>query len=157
MKKMFKTDQRTSFARLFTYFSKVEKNGNFYGVFRNRLLKKKPIGVHIGCDWSFMAKLAILGKLSYISTTSYHRSIEGNSGTRKKMVKKFRVNRFKNIFFETYSAFEISTHIFNDPAIRVSFNFIQLQLIVTMIFFQINYRLFMKFVKKITRQHQPGF
>ena len=148
--KMFRVDQRNPVARLFSYFSKVEKNGNFDGVFRNELLKGKPIGVHVGCDWSFMARLAVLGKLSYVNTTSYHRSIEGNSGTRKKMVKKFRVNRFQNIFFETYSAFEISTHIFNDPAVRPSFNFIQRQLIVAMIFFQINYRLFMKFVRKIT-------
>ncbi|MEO9004179.1 MAG: glycosyltransferase family 2 protein [Ginsengibacter sp.] len=147
---MFRVDQETPFTRLFTYFSKVEKNGNFYGVFRNGLVKEKPIGVHIGCDWSFMAKLAVLGKLSYVHTTSYHRSVEGNSGTRKKMVKKFGVNRFKNIFFETYSAFEISTHIFNDPAVRVVFNFLQRQLIVTVIFFQINYRLFMKFLRKIT-------
>lgn len=153
--KMFRVDQRNPLARLFTYFSKVEKNGNFYGVFRNQLLKEKPIGVHVGCDWSFMAKLVVLGKLSFVNTTSYHRSIEGNSGTRKKMVKKFRVNRFKNIFFETYSAFEISTHIFNDPAVRISFSFIQRQLIVTMIFFQINYRLFMKFVKKITGINRP--
>ena len=148
--KMFKVDQRTPFTRLFNYFSKVEKNGNFYGIFRNRLLQVKPIGVHVGCDWSFMAKLAVLGKLSYVDTTSYHRSIEGNSGTRKKMVKKFRVNKFKNIFFETYSAFEISTHIFNDTPVRTQFNWIQRQLIVAIIFFQINYRLFMKFVKKKT-------
>ncbi|MEO8962104.1 MAG: glycosyltransferase family 2 protein [Ginsengibacter sp.] len=152
--KMFRVDQETSFTRLFTYFSKVKKNGNFYGVFRNGLVKKKPIGVHVGCDWSFMAKLAVLGKLSYVNTTNYHRSLEGNSGTRKKMVKKFRVNRFKNIFFETYSAFEISTHIFNDPAVGISFNYIQRQLIVTMIFFQINYRLFMKFVKKTIRMNR---
>lgn len=154
--KMFRVDQRNSLARLFTYFSNVEKNGNFYGVFRNRLLQGKPIGVHIGCDWSFMAKLAILGKLSYVNTTSYHRSIEGNSGTRKKMVKKFRVNKFKNIFFETYSAFEISTHIFNDAAVRDPFNFVQRQLIVMMIFFQINYRLFMKFVKKKTGMNRSS-
>lgn len=153
--KMFKVNQRTSFKRLFTYFSRVDKNGNFYGVFRNRLLQGKPIGVHVGCDWSFMAKLAVLGKLSYINTTSYHRSIEGNSGTRKKMVKKFKVNRFKNIFFETYTALEISTHIFNDPQVNIRFNWIQRQLIITNIFFQINYKLFMKFVKRKILHIQP--
>jgi glycosyltransferase domain-containing protein len=153
--KMFKTDQQTSFKRLFTYFSKVEKNGNFYGVFRNHILKERPIGVQVGCDWSFMAKLAVLGKLSYINTTSYHRSIEGNSGTRKKMVKKFKVNRFQNIFFETYTALEIPTHIFNDPQVNIRFNWIQRQLIITIIFFQINYRLFMKFVKRKILHIQP--
>ena len=148
--KMFKVDQRTPFARLFNYFSKAGKNGNFYGVFCNHLLRGKPIGIHIGCDWSFMAKMAILGKLSFVTTTCYHRSVEGNSGTRNKMVKKFGLNKFKSIFFESYSAFVISTNIFNDAAVKAKFNYVQRQLIVTMIFFQINFKLFMNFVQKKT-------
>ncbi len=148
--KMFKVDQSSAFKRIFTYFSKAGKNGNFYGVFRNHQLKAKPIGGHVGCDWSFMAKLASLGKLTFISTTAYHRSADGNSGTRKKMVEKFRLNRFKNIFFETYSAFEISTHIFNDAAVKARFNYLQRQFVVAMVFFQINLKLFMNFVRKKT-------
>ncbi|MEP6926848.1 MAG: glycosyltransferase family 2 protein [Ginsengibacter sp.] len=146
--KMFKVDQRTPFARLFNYFSKAGKNGNFYGVFRNHLLQQKPIGIHVGSDWSFMAKLAILGKLSFVATTCYHRSAEGNSGTRIKMVKKFGLNKFKNIFFETYSALVISTNIFNEAATGAKFNYVQRKLIVIMIFFQINFKLFVNFLKK---------
>jgi glycosyltransferase domain-containing protein len=146
--KMFKVDQETSFARLLNYFSKAGKNGNFYGVFRNHLLQEKPIGIHLGTDWSFMGKLAILGKLSYVSTTGYHRSAEGNSGTRSTMIKKFRLGRFKNIFFETYAAYEISTHIFNDAAVNGRFNYVHRKFITGMIFFLINVNLFMNFVKK---------
>ena len=98
--KMFRTDQPTITARVHGYFSQVQKNGNFYGVFRNKLLSAIPIRHHVGCDWSLMGKLAILGKLTYIDTTAYHRSIEGSSQTRKKMVQQFGLKGLRNIFFE---------------------------------------------------------
>lgn len=146
--KMFTLDQEKPSYRLFKYFSNVGKNGNFYGVFRNRLFIEKPIGKHIGCDWSFMAKLAIHGKLSYTQETSYHRSADGNSGTKKKMIKKFGFNRLQALFFETYSAFLISSHIFNDEAVNKKYSLLQKRFTVTMIFFLINYRLLTNFVKK---------
>ena len=146
--KMFLLNQAKPFFRLWKYYSQVGKNGNFYGVFRNRILSEKPIGLHIGCDWSLMGKFAILGKLAYVDSTSYHRSADGNSGTKKKMIKKFGFNRLQALFFETYSAYLISSHIFNDAVVNKKFNFIQRKLIVKIIFFQINYLLFMNFVKK---------
>jgi glycosyltransferase involved in cell wall biosynthesis len=145
--RMFQVNQQTTVSRLFTYFSSVGKNGNFYGVFRNRLFAGKPIGIHIGCDWSFMGKLAILGKLTFLNTTSYHRSADGNSGTKKKMIRKFGYNTFQSVFFETYSAYTISTNIFNDHTVRNKFNLIQRKLLVVMIFFEINYILFVNFVR----------
>lgn len=147
--KMFLVNQKSPFLRLFTYFSKVEKNGNFYGVFRNRLFLEKPIKPHIGCDWSFMAKLAIMGKLSFLDSIHYHRSIEGNSGTRRKMIQKFKFNRIQALFFETYSAYLIAMNIFNDKTVANRFNSIGRGFIVLMIFVQINYKLFMKFVRKV--------
>ena len=146
--KMFRLDQGSVYTRIFTYFRKAGKNGNFYGIFRNQVLHAKPLGEHVGCDWSFMAKLAVLGKLTYVSTTTYHRSADGNSGTRKKMVKKFRLNKFKTLFFETYSAYEICTHILNDASVASRFNFVQRRLVVAMVFFQVNYKLFMNFLKR---------
>ena len=97
--KMFLLNQERPFFRLWKYFSQVGKNGNFYGIFRNRILSEKPIGLHIGCDWSLMAKFAILGKLAYVDTASYHRSVDGNSGTKKKMIKKFGFNKLQAVFF----------------------------------------------------------
>ncbi len=146
--RMFKVEEDTSLKRIFKYFSKASKNGNFYGVFRNHMLRSKPIGEHVGCDWSFMAKLAVLGKLTYVSTTTYHRSADGNSGTRKKMVKKFRLNKFKTLFFETYSAYEICTHIFNDRVVSEKLSLVQKCGMITLIFFQLNYKFFMNFVRK---------
>lgn len=146
--KMFAVDQPRPFDRLRTYFSKVDKNGNFYGIFRNRLLLEDPISLHIGCDWSLMAKLAILGKLTYVDDTCYHRSAEGNSETKKKMITKFGFNKLQAAFFETYSAYLVASNIFNDRTVSNKFNYLQKKLIVTMIFFQINYKLFSKFIKK---------
>ena len=146
---MFKLDKPGALNRVVTYFSRAGKNGNFYGVFRNHLLQAKPIGEHVGCDWSFMAKMAILGKLSYVSTTAYHRSADGNSGTRKKMVKKFKLNRFKTLFFETYSAYAVATHIFNDAAVKKKYLPFARFFIISLVFIQVNMRLFWNFIKKI--------
>lgn len=146
--KMFTTDRPSAVKRVFTYYSKVGKNGNFYGVFRNNLLRDKPVGEHVGCDWSFMGKMAILGKLSFVTTTAYHRSADGNSGTRKKMVNKFRLNKFKAIFFETYTAYTVATHIFDDGAVKVKFGVVARFFITTIVFMQINLKLFINFVKR---------
>lgn len=146
--RMFSVNQRTAFSRLYHYFSKVGKNGNFYGIFRNHLLFEKPIGQHIGCDWSFMAKLSILGKLTYTNETSYHRSAEGNSGTKKKMIRKFSFNKIQSLFFETYSAYLISTNIFNDSTVSKKYNYIQKKAIMLMIFLQMNYKFLFNFIKK---------
>lgn len=147
---MFSLNQEKPISRIFSYFSKVGKNGNFYGIFRNRLFSEKPIGLHIGCDWSFMAKLSLLGKLTYTNESSYHRSADGNSGTKKKMIKKFGFNKLQAIFFETYSAYVIASHIFNDNTVNKKYNPLIKKLIVTVVFFQINYLLLANFIKKKT-------
>lgn len=146
--KMFTVNQKTSFKRVLRYFSKVGKNGNFYGVFRRNLFVERPLGLHIGCDWSFMARLAILGKLTYLETTSYHRSVEGHSGSRRAMIKKFKFKKFQSIFFETYTAYIISANIFEDAAVKKKFNYFRRKLIVVLVFFQINYKFFINTFKK---------
>ena len=146
---MFKTDQENITARVHQYFAHVQKNGNFYGVFRNKMFSNDPIQLHVGCDWSFMARLAVLGKLTYIDTTAYHRSAEGNSQTRKKMVEKFNLNGFKNLFFETYLAYVIAANIFTDPLVNKEVGGIKRKLLAVMVFFQINWKLFFKFIRKL--------
>ncbi|MBK7562185.1 MAG: glycosyltransferase family 2 protein [Chitinophagaceae bacterium] len=146
---MFKTDQESITARVHHYFAHVQKNGNFYGVFRNKMFSNDPIQLHVGCDWSFMARLAVLGKLTYIDTTAYHRSAEGNSQTRKKMVEKFNLTGFKNLFFETYLAYVIAAHIFTDPVVNKKIGGINRKLLAVMVFFQINWKLFFKFIRKL--------
>ncbi|HYM93512.1 MAG TPA: glycosyltransferase family 2 protein [Chitinophagaceae bacterium] len=148
VEKMFAVNQKTAFKRLLQYFSKVGKNGNFYGVFRRSLITENPLSLHIGCDWSFMARLAVHGKLTFLETTSYQRSSEGHSASRRAMIRKFKFNRFQSIFFETYSAYVISSNIFNDAAVNKKINYLQRKLIVILIFFQINYKYFIHFFKR---------
>ncbi|HEV7781744.1 MAG TPA: glycosyltransferase family 2 protein [Chitinophagaceae bacterium] len=149
---MFKTEQAGIAGRLWKYFGNVEKNGNFYGVFRNKMLSEIPFRIHVGCDWSFMGKLAILGKLGYVDTAAYHRSAEGNSQTRKKMVTKFGLKGLKNIFFETYTAYVVAANMFTDPVVNKKLNYITRRTLAIMIFFQINWRLFTKFVRKVFKK-----
>jgi glycosyltransferase domain-containing protein len=146
---MFRVDQSSIRARIRRYFSGVQKNGNFYGVFRNHLLADIPIRLHVGCDWSFMAKLAVAGKLTYIDSTGYHRSAEGNSQTRKKMVTKFGLKGLKNIFFETYLAYSVAVNIFTDANINRMVSWPGRRLLAVMVFFQINWKLGVKFLRKI--------
>ncbi len=146
--KMFRVDKPKPFGRILKYFTNAGKNGNFYGVFRNHLLQAKPIGPHPGCDWSFMAKLGLLGKLSFVSTTSYHRSADGNSGTKQKMIKKFGLNKMQSLFFETYSAYQIASNIFNDSAIKKQYGFLSSSWLKACTFVLINYRLFTNFIRR---------
>ena len=146
--KMFPVDQATPFKRVLKYFSQVGKNGNFYGIFRRDFFMETPVGIHAGCDWSFMARLAVYGKLSYLNTTGYHRSAAGNSATRKRMVRKFKLNWFQTIFFETYLAGQIAGNIFNDAQARKQMPYWKRKLLVIFVFFQINYRLFIHFIKR---------
>ncbi|HUR65061.1 MAG TPA: glycosyltransferase family 2 protein [Chitinophagaceae bacterium] len=111
------------FGRASKFFDRMQQNGKFYGVFRNKLLAAEPLGHHIGCDWSFMAKLAILGKLNFTTTTNYHRAIGGNSVNRKRLVSRYGYKGFKKVFLETYSAYIISLNLFKDPAIKGKFGF----------------------------------
>lgn len=146
---MFRVDQATISDRLFSYFDKVHKNGNFYGVFRTHYFVNPPLPKMIGSDWVFMAALAVVGKLTYIDTTGYHRSIAGNSQTRKKMVEKAGLRNYKKLFFETYLAYTISTSIFKDPNIKKKLSWLGRHAIVVLIFLQINWKLLFKFIKKI--------
>lgn len=149
---MFNVDQNSILGRLFQYFHLVQKNGNFYGVFRTGFLSTPPLPNILGSDWVFMAKMSVNGKLSYIDSTSYHRSIAGNSQTRKKMVEKAGLKNIKKLFFEIYLAYIISTNIFTDPEIRKKVGWLNRQLFKLMIFIQINWKLLFKFIKKKYRQ-----
>jgi glycosyltransferase domain-containing protein len=147
--KMFSVDNKTPAARILRLFSHIAKNGNFYGVFRNRLLLEKPIGLHVGCDWSLMGKFSILGKLQYVTTTNYHRSADGNSETKRKMINKFGFNKLQAFFFETNIAYIVSTNIFNDRTVSNKFSYLKKKTIAIIIFLQINYRAILQSVYKL--------
>ena len=140
--------QESSFLRTSKFFSQMQQNGKFYGLFRNKLLASAPLGKHIGCDWSFTAKLAMLGKITYTNKTNYHRAVGGNSFTRKKMVERFGYGRLKNIFLETYMAYIISTNIFNDLSVKYKLGYIKRHFLVVIIFFKIHRLLIINSIRK---------
>lgn len=147
--KMFRVHQAGPIRRLYRYFSRVHKNGNFYGVFRYGLLGAAPLHRQVGCDWTFMGRLCVLGKLHYLDETAYHRSAEGNSQTRAKMVQKFGLTGLRKLFFETYSAAVIAGQLFDDAAIRSRMPAPLRAFAVSMVFVQINAKLLFKFLRKL--------
>jgi glycosyltransferase involved in cell wall biosynthesis len=131
--------QESPFRRASAFFNKMQQNGKFYGVFRNKILDSDPLGKHIGCDWTFMTKMAILGKVTYTDKTSYHRAIGGNSATRKTLVKRYGFKGFKKIFMESYSAYVISTNIFSDGSVRKKFGWFKRTCLVIIAFIKIHF------------------
>ncbi len=141
--------QQKRLLRIFKYYLTVNKNGKFYGVFRNHQFQRRPLGIHVGCDLSFMGKLAILGKIDAIPTTSYHRSLDGSSATKKKMIERFGLNWMERTFFEFYVCAEIARHIFREPRARKKFGPISRKLIAVMVFLELNYIMVKGFLKKM--------
>jgi glycosyltransferase domain-containing protein len=137
--KMYPLTQSSAFFRLVKYFFTVLKNGMFYGVFRRSAMPPQPIRAHIGCDWTFMAQLALSGKLGYTAATNYHRSDEGNSGTKKKMIARFKLKGLQAIFFELYIARTVATHIFTQAMFREKFSWLARLCIVVMVYCQVAY------------------
>jgi glycosyltransferase involved in cell wall biosynthesis len=144
----------SSFGRASKFFSKMQQNGKFYGVFRNKLLAAEPLGHHIGCDWSFMAKMAILGKLNFTPTTNYHRAIGGNSVNRKKLVSRYGYKGFKKIFLETYSAYIIAVNIFRDPAIKQKFGFVKRTSLQWIVFIKIHWLHLTNSIRTRVKRHK---
>jgi glycosyltransferase involved in cell wall biosynthesis len=148
--------QQGAISRLLKYYFNVNKNGKFYGVFRNRPFQRKPLDVHVGCDLTFMGKLAILGKVDYTPSTSYHRSLDGSSATKKKMIQRFELNKFQSLFFEVYLSYEVATHIFRELRVRKKFGALMRKLITTMVFFELNLSMFLAFFKKLFKKKDLG-
>ncbi len=126
----------------------MQQNGKFYGVFRNKLLSAEPLGKHIGCDWSFMAKMAIFGKLTYTPGTTYHRAIGGHSDNRQKIIKRYGYKGLKSVFLESYSAFVIAGNIFNDSAVRKKMGFLQRVCLVWIVIIKVHWLHFYNAVRR---------
>ncbi len=106
--------------RMFRYLYYVNKNGLFYGVYRNNIKFVKPIEKHIGADWCHLARIALLGKVKVLDHIVNVRSDEGGNSSRKKMTANFGL--FKTLFFETYVSYEVSKNLFNEPICRSKIN-----------------------------------
>lgn len=102
---------RMVYDRLFNYLFKVRKNGVFYGVFRNKTRLFNPIGNHVASDWVHVAKLAMAGKIKVLEHTRMYKDDNGSASSRKKMVQRWNVSRFQELFFETYTSWHIAKRL----------------------------------------------
>ncbi|MBK6329429.1 MAG: glycosyltransferase family 2 protein [Bacteroidetes bacterium] len=141
-------NQNCSLLRVLKYFLYVNKNGIFYGLYRNNLGFKYPIQKHIGGDWSHIARTALLGKIFVLDTININRSDDGGSSSRKKIASRWKVSTLTNIFLETYTAYEIARHIFNEPIIKRKYNLVFRLLIQFLIFIILNFKFLINSIRK---------
>jgi hypothetical protein len=87
-----------------------------------------------------MARLAMLGKLTFVRSTNYYRSAEGHSTSRQSMIKKFGFNFFQATFFETYTAYLISKNLFKSTLVHEKYNLVKRMGIKVGVFFTINWK-----------------
>lgn len=97
--------------RLFKYLAIVFKNSVIYGVQRNNHYN---IENHAGSDWSFVGNLALSGKIKVLDDVFFIKDNNGGSSTRKKITDKWGATGMKKLFFETYTAWQISRHLRTD-------------------------------------------
>jgi glycosyltransferase involved in cell wall biosynthesis len=111
-------EQHSSLLRMFKYFYNVQKNGIFYGVTRLYPKFESPIGLYIGSDWVYIAQLALLGKIKVLDNITARRDAGGGSATRAGMINRWKFNKFISLFFESYTAFKISKHLFDEKKVH---------------------------------------
>jgi hypothetical protein len=73
-------EQDSPFERVRTYFSLVARNGIFYGMYRTpqvKLFRADP--PRFGWDWSLVASIAFLGKVTTLQTVHVCRTVGGDS------------------------------------------------------------------------------
>lgn len=129
---------KSVFHRLNHYFSSVNKNGVFYGVYRNNLGFEKPIQKHIGGDWNHVARVCMLGKVKTLDTIFVKRSDEGGSSSRAKIVSRWGYSGLKRIFLETYISYQVAQNLFNERVVREIFSAPLRILIQVFIFIKLN-------------------
>ncbi len=136
-----------SLYRLFKYFYTVNKNGLFYGVYRNNILFKSPIQKHLGADWCHIARVAYLGKINVLENYYNNRSDDGGSANRNSMLARWKITGIKKIFFETYTSYQIAKNIFNEPIFKNKINFFYSILIKLFLFLFLNFKFLAKSIR----------
>lgn len=137
---IFQLENKIPTIRLIKYFINVNKNGIFYGVYKNNLRFSSPIQKHIGADWSHIARTVLLGKIHMLDTVQIQRSDDGGSSSRKKIYQRWKAEGLKKLFLETYTAYKISKNLFNDPILKERYSKIYRTLIQLLIFVLLNFK-----------------
>ncbi|MFZ4752524.1 MAG: glycosyltransferase family 2 protein [Chitinophagaceae bacterium] len=131
-------DSKWPLIRLLFYFLRVNKNGLFYGVYRKSYKFNCPIKKHIGSDWCYIAKISLLGKIKTIDACEIHRSNDGGSSSRTKIVKRWNAKGFKKIFIESYTAHQIASNLFSDNITKYKYSISKRFLIQFFVFILLN-------------------
>jgi glycosyltransferase domain-containing protein len=134
----FSLEQNFKMFRILKYFAKVRKNGIFYSVFRKEDVSNEPIARNIGSDWCHVAGLALAGKIKMLPQISVYRSLDGGSATRARMAKRWQLNSIQTIFFETYTAWQLCTTLFDDSKRKKHYGSITQMVIQIFLFLFLN-------------------
>lgn len=112
---------QSALIRLMKYLIQVNKNGVFYGVYRNHVAFDNPIQKHIGADWNHIARIALIGKIKTLNHVQSKRSDEGGSSSRSKIAARWGISSMKKVFMETYIAYEVAYYLFNESILKKKF------------------------------------
>lgn len=145
-KKLLLTNENSIY-RLFKYFYYVNKNGIFYGVYRNNLGFENPIQKHMGADWGHIARTALAGKVFALDTVEITRSDAGNSASRGKIANRWNLSALERIFLETVASYKIARYLFNEPAISQKYNAVTRFIIQLLVFFMLNIKFLLNSIR----------
>jgi glycosyltransferase involved in cell wall biosynthesis len=83
-------------ARTRAYYASVEDNGTFYGLIRREALRAAaPMPNVLGNDWLLIGRIAFLGKVRTLDSTSVHRELGGTSVDIETILQTFRAPSFQ--------------------------------------------------------------
>lgn len=140
--------QESSWVRMMNYFRQVYKNGVFYGVYRNNMAFENPIQHHAGADWNHIARVALLGKIHTLESVKVIRSDDGGSSSRQKIAARWKLGSFASLFLETYMAYQVAKHLWNEPILQQKYNLLTRVVIQSIVFVYLNGKFFGNAVRK---------
>lgn len=120
--------------RMFNYYLRVQKNGIFYGLYRNNMNFHNPIEHYVGSDWNHIGRIAILGKIHTLTNVKILRSDKGGSSSRQKIISRWAFAGWKKYFLEINIAYLVSRNFFNQITIRNKYNALGRKIIQLIIF-----------------------
>ena len=133
--------------RMFKYFLQVNKNGVFYGVYRNNLNFENPVQKHPGGDWNHVARTTLLGKVNVLENVFISRSDDGSSASRQRITSRWNAKGIKKIFFETYVAFQVSYFLFNERVLKSRYSTLTRIIIQVILFSLLNCKFLFHFFR----------
>jgi glycosyltransferase domain-containing protein len=102
--------QNLRYLRVLHYYTKVSRNGAFYGIMKKNDLDRLSLKNVMGGDWLIIAGIAFMGKVKTIESVSVHRWLGGSTGSYKAMTSRLGLTRFE----KCYPHLAIACHAFEE-------------------------------------------